>query len=180
MLLNGKNYGLLTVLMLLTIVSFTNMPAVAISSDDRSQIEPMVLISTDSSKYISGEKINISIIVKDQNEWPAEPILQYQIVYVPLNMQIVKGVVARDIQPNYTYNSYKTLPDYAPPGKYRILVSLVSIEGNVLESASSELVIKANYVGIAGAFALFTLYFLSVLMLFWFIFYCRRFEQGKL
>ncbi len=180
MLLNGKNYSLLLVLILLIIVSFTNMPAVAISSEDQSRIEPMVLINTDDSRYIAGEKINISIIVKNQNEWPADPILQYQVVYDPLNMPIVKGVVARDIQSNYTYNSYKTLPDYAPPGRYRIVVSLVSIEGKVLGSASSELVIEANYVGIAGAVALFILYFSSVLMLFWFIFYCRRFEQGKL
>ncbi len=171
-------YGLIYVLIFLINFSIICMPGAAISSDDQSQDVPTVLIRTDNSKYIAGEKINISITVKDMNELPVEPILQYRVVYVSLNMTVVKGVVARDIQPNYTYNSFKTLPDYAPPGRYNIVASLVSNEGNVLGSASSELVIEPNYAGIAGSFAIFLLYASSVIMLCWLLFYCRRYEQG--
>ena len=154
------------------------MPGAAISSDHQSQDVPMVLIRTDNSKYVAGEKINISIKVKSLNELPVEPILQYRIVYVSLNMPVVKGVVARDIQPNYTYNSFKTLPDYAPPGRYTIVASMVSKEGDELGSASSELIIEPNYAGIAGSLVVFLLYASSVIMLFWMLFYCRRYEQG--
>lgn len=154
------------------------MPGAAISSEDQSQDVPMVLIRTDNNKYVAGEKINISITVNSLKDLPVEPILQYQVVYSSLNMTVVKGVVARDIQPNYTYNSVKVLPDFAPPGRYNIVALLVSKEGNVLGSASSELVIEANYAGIAGSFAVFLLYGSSVIILSWFLFYCQRYEQG--
>ncbi len=174
-----KSNGLILVLIFIAIVSITYMPVVAISSDNQSRDVPLVFVRTDDIKYIAGQKINISIIVKDLKELPSEPILQYQVVYDPLNMPVVKGVVARDIQPNYTYNSFKTLPDYAPPGRYHIVVSLVSNEGEVLAYSSSEFVIEANYAGIEGAVALFILYVSSVLMFFYFIFYCRRYEEGN-
>lgn len=168
------------VLFLLIIFSLTCLPVAAISGDNQSRGEPLVLVRTDATEYIAGERINISITVRNENNWNVEPVLQYEIVYDNLNLPVVKGVVARDIQPNYNYSLFKTLPDYAPPGKYQMVISMVSNNGKVLGSASSDLVIEANYAGMGGAVALFVLYGSSVLILFYFIIYCLHFEQGDI
>lgn len=167
------------VLILLAVVSFAYMQAGIALSDDKAHEGLAVLTGKEDGKYFAGEDINISIIVKSKS-LPAElTTLRYQVIYDSLNVPVVKGVVAREIQPNYTYNSSRRLPDYAPPGRYRMVIDLISTEGEVLGSASSELTIEANYAGIAKAVGIFVLYSSAVLILFWLTFYYGSSEAGK-
>lgn len=165
-----KFFSLTSVLILLIVVSFVYTSAGKALGDDKSHEELVVLTGKEDGKYFAGEDINISIIVKSNNEWQVDlPTLRYQVIYDSLNMPVVKGVVAREIQPYYTYHSSRRLPDYAPPGRYRLVIDLISTEGVVLGSASSELTIEANYAGIAKAIGIFVLYSSAVLILFWLI-----------
>lgn len=167
---------------LLIIISLVYAP-VALSSD-KPQDELMVLIGMDNYEYLAGEDINISITVKNQNKLPVEiSTLQYRVLYSSLNMPLMKGDMMweRKLQPDETYSSSKafSLPDYAPPGKYRIIAQIISSDGNVSGSAGSEITVKANYGGIAVAAGVFLLYALAVISLFSIIFYYSCSEARK-
>jgi hypothetical protein len=174
--------SLMRFLILLIIIPLVYTPA-ALSSD-KPQDDLMVLIGTDNYEQLAGENINISITVKNQNKLPVEiSTLRYRVLYSSLNMPLVKGDMMweRKLQPDETYSSSKafSLPDYAPPGKYRIIADMISNDGNVSGSASSEITVKANYVGIAIAAGVFLLYALAVISLFSVIFYYSCSEARK-
>lgn len=174
--------NLIHVLILLMIIPLVYTPA-ALSSEIH-QEDVMVLMGTDNYEHLAGENINISITVKNQNKLPVEiSTLRYRVLYSSLNMPLVKGDMMweRKLQPDQTYSSSKafSLPDYAPPGKYRIIADLISNDGNVSGSAGSEMTVKANYGGIAVAAGVFFIYAIAVMALFAIIHYCRCSEARK-
>lgn len=179
----NHSFCAITILALLLLFSYVYMTGTALS-EDRSREGLMILIWTDSGKYLAGEDINFSIAVKNQNELPVDiSTLQYQVVYTSLNVPVLKGDLAwqRKIKSGDTYYSSKAffLPDYVPPGRYRITANLISDRGTTLGSADLEVTIEANYLGIARGVSIFLLYVLAVTALFAIIFYYRYSEVEK-
>lgn len=153
-------------------------------SNDQNGTNIIIILDTDDSRYIAGESINFSITVKNQNEWPIDiSILEYNIIYTTLNMPVLKGnmIWERTILPDEIYSSSKPflLPDYAPPGEYRINAQLISVAGESLESGSLDIIVKTNYAGMFKAITIFFVYVFLVLSLFRFIYYNSYSEGGK-
>lgn len=142
----------------------------------------VITVLVGKEEYRGGEEVNISINVKNPSEKSINlDKLQFQVLYAPLDFSVLKGEMAfQKTVPSdggYSLSKKISLPDYAPSGRYIIIGQLVGIDGNTFGSASDEIIVEANYVGIGKAFGVFLLYVSVMFAFFTLLFYSKTSEE---